>query len=133
MFCNPKCRNEAWEQYHKIECRFLIILFRNEVSFSDDELLCLRMFLIATKLGKELKALMEHEVYGKLMSDKSFQENTRFCNTDYYNIHNLEDRLENRTNGLWDVVTKTAAHMIHIFKMISFFDEFQESTSFVSF
>lgn len=95
MYCSERCRKEAFDLYHRIECRILpwVRLMEDSGGELDNILLCLRMFLIGTKQGSLLTELMRNSnVYdcleGKLNCvDVSYRD-------DYLSILNLPWRFD---------------------------------------
>lgn len=75
MYCSERCRQEAFDLYHRIECKMLVIfnsVLHKWPQLKEDPLLVLRLFLIGTKQGSELTKLMnDPNVYDSLEGKRS--------------------------------------------------------------
>lgn len=61
MFCGQKCRAEALVSFHRVECQIMPTLLR--LQLEDKEMLALRMVLIATKQGEDLKSFTNYSFF----------------------------------------------------------------------
>lgn len=64
MFCSIRCRENAFEKFHRIECQiFSMLMDPDEEDVSMMTWATVRILLIATKQGQELDQMMSHPVY----------------------------------------------------------------------
>lgn len=130
MFCGEKCRDNALERYHRVECQ--IIYYAHHFNIEDEMWLAMRILMIATKQGKELKALMEHSTFKNPMEINRKYIPSKFDPEDYLNLHHLED---NANCSPFEESCKfgfTAALLLHMLKKSEFFGEKKKSNEKVS-
>lgn len=122
MFCGERCRNEALELYHRMECEYLFALRPLVVGQSNIEVLTLRVLMKATKQGTKLCELMEHPIFSEPFTKNGFDVNAKLLLDDYLTIHNHEDNFAKMPDMMQFKKAVTAAVLVDILKRTSFFD-----------
>lgn len=126
MFCSDSCRAQAFVQYHRIECQIMNNL-KSKI-FDMESKLALRMLMIATQQGKDLKKLSEHPVYQIPFNPSIRSVNKRHFQEDYYHIHHLESHERNLKN--FDLIhfCYKAAILIDLLRWTTFFERTRDFT-----
>lgn len=119
MFCGKHCREKAFKLFHRTECEILALV--RSLEFSKMELLSLRILIIASNQGKELKSLMVHPLYSYPIMDKYINVYDKFISEDYFSVHNLEDNFSKRSVQNSFSRSVVAAVLLHVLKQSSFF------------
>ncbi|KAK7584217.1 hypothetical protein V9T40_005180 [Parthenolecanium corni] len=126
LFCSDSCRAQAFVQYHRIECQIMNNL-KSKI-FDMESKLALRMLMIATRQGKDLKKLSEHPVYQIPFNPSIRSVNKRHFQEDYYHIHHLESHERNLKN--FDLIhfCYKAAILIDLLRWTTFFERTRDFT-----
>lgn len=127
MFCNDKCRQEAFDSFHSIECKFIASLV--SLKLNRTACLALKILLVATDQGKSLNALMAHPVYGQSFNRQLFDSNDVYDSRKYAAVHDLIDNFEKKDVLFQFYRAATAALLVHILKQSPFFDSANNSDS----
>lgn len=125
MFCNEKCRELCWTQFHSIDCSLLPVI-SNKVGKMG--LLALRVLLIATHKGKKSRQLLEEVEEAEKAAEVNprtlgFNKEGLYLSTDYWPIHFLVGHLDHRANA--DIFRRsvTAACLLHCLETFTKFFE----------
>lgn len=119
MFCSERCRENATDLFHDIECPILATALTLKVS--EMEWLAFRTLIVAAKQGKQLMTLMMHPLYGHPISEKTCELSEKYISEDYLTVHNLEDNFTKRCAA--DIFQRSVAVaiLLHLLKQTSFF------------
>ncbi|KAJ1521221.1 hypothetical protein ONE63_002907 [Megalurothrips usitatus] len=121
MFCNEKCRSECWERFHSIDCPLLPHVYKKVGKMG---LLALRVLIVASQQGRELKNLYEGVEGMKVPEDQrtlGFSVDGQYVSTDYYPIHYLVGHSNRRANADLFRRSVTAACLLHCLETCSRF------------
>lgn len=121
MFCGLCCRNEAFTRYHRIECEFLS--FAVTLEERKVELLTLRLLMVITKQGAELRRMMEDPVFKDPFMKKVFNVNETLDPEDSTTIHSLDDNFVRMPAQEKFERAAMAAMLVHILKQTTYFDD----------
>lgn len=121
MFCSDKCRREALDTFHAVECK--IIPFLVQMELNQFAFLALRILLIASNQGKSLKNLITHPVYSQPFYRRPFNANEIYDSGEYAAVHDLFDNFEKKDTHFLFYRAATAAFLVHILKMTTFFED----------
>ena len=79
MYCSALCRSRAFNLYHRVECK--ILRFRDvRENLEEDDYMALRMLLIGTEQGANLKTLMKKLTTEYIFAEKIDPTNKPFAN-----------------------------------------------------
>lgn len=126
MYCGNRCRQEAYELYHRVECE--IISFFPDIEVIRADMLALRILLIGTEQGKLLLSLRRNENFKNIFKDTPkyipYQKYTR----DYLSVCNLKITKRKLLKSTRDTQIRVcrAVLMLHLLKQSSFFDSANE-------
>lgn len=144
MFCGQDCREKALLSFHRVECQIMPTLLR--LRLRDEDMLTLRMVLITTKQGEDLKDLIEYPFFEnckintepsskKKIKNKNntknykkpakIRKNFRKSKNEYGKVCSLDDGLivlsrEEMVNKFWNRAL-VAAILLHVLKSSSHF------------
>ncbi|KAK3911325.1 Annexin B9 [Frankliniella fusca] len=121
LFCNEKCRSEAWERFHSIDCSLAPIISKRVGQMG---LLALRVLLVASDKGKRVQQLFEEVENQRDSPDprtRGFNENGLYGSTDYWPIFYLVGHTERRSNADLFRRSVTAACLLHCLEKFSDF------------
>lgn len=121
MFCGERCRNEALNRFHRLECEILMFLLA--AAPYKEELLALRILSIVTKQGAALAELMEHPVYMQPFTRTKRDLTAKFDPDDYSNFHNLLNHFEDAWDDVQLERAGMAAYFVHMLRSSSLFDD----------
>lgn len=93
MYCCEKCRTEASNSYHEIECG--MILFYDRAGVNETEQAAMRAFLTGTKKGTDLPNLMQILKPSDIFEEKSDTKDEPFVN-DYCSILKLLRKFDDK-------------------------------------
>lgn len=117
MYCSVRCRNDAYDHYHRMECAILPIA----MEFGEEEpaWLALRILFVATKQGEELERILKHPAYQEPMKniDSSVLEN---FDSDFMHVYNLMFNFQ-RPEGQWHPSCINAVTYLYVLKHSEFF------------
>lgn len=121
MFCSNKCRQEAFDTFHAVECKIIPFLVQMELNrFAH---LALRILLVASNQGKSLKNLITHPIYSQPFCRRPFNANEIYDSREYAAIHDLFDNFDKKDTNFQFYRATTAALLVHILKKIKFFED----------
>ena len=118
MYCSEHCRKQAHNSYHRVECEMLSIEYRIPSTVrSSIEFTELRMLLIGSKQGTQLRNLMEKLTLRDILTEDTDPTNKVFVNN-YLSVLRI-CRTFNPLLADWSV--SCAARALALLKRTSFF------------
>ncbi|KAK7588103.1 hypothetical protein V9T40_005348 [Parthenolecanium corni] len=126
-FCSEKCLSRAFDEFHRVECPILLTLMKLEIA--GDAHLAIRLFLVATKQGANLKSMMQHLVFKSPLEIHLGPIKGQYFAEDYINVHNLMDNHGKLTALNLFRKCCEAVVLLFVLKHTTFFSKSEEDTS----
>ncbi|XP_011502584.1 PREDICTED: SET and MYND domain-containing protein 4-like [Ceratosolen solmsi marchali] len=98
MYCSYKCKNEAWKQYHDIEC--LVTGYLLNIDFNKCKLFSMRLTILALRQAgsiEKLKHIVQNANNYTDPSRKGFDEDGMYCSDKYCSFYSLTTNTEKRS------------------------------------
>ncbi|KAJ8679587.1 hypothetical protein QAD02_015374 [Eretmocerus hayati] len=98
MYCSTKCKDEAWEQYHDVECDVTGNLL--SLDFDKSILFSMRLAILAIRELGNIKNLRNHVKQSESSTDllkKGFAEDGLYHSDKYLSVHSLVTNTEKRS------------------------------------
>ncbi|XP_049854136.1 SET and MYND domain-containing protein 4-like [Schistocerca gregaria] len=124
MFCSDKCRNEALEKSHSVDCSILAPLTRYGIDKMG--MLAVRIILTAAAYGKKLNELLSEIRSFEMETSadkrtKGFSKDGKYHSDEYTTIYHLVGNTDKRTVGDLFKRAVNAACILHCFEEYSDF------------
>lgn len=123
MFCSIKCQDAALNNFHRVECQILPSFLK--LKLSEREILAVRMLLLATKQGQEMKEFMKDPDFSQPFVKRKVELNKKYNTKNYHIICNLEDKLTELSSEDFSHIylqkATIAAFLLHILKQSKVF------------
>lgn len=118
MYCSKKCRKEAFNSYHRSECKLTVLYEYLAVERLTP--LVVQMFLIGTEQGKQLTNLMKELKPSDIFTDRFDSDTPKFVRN--YRSSLRMCRMTNRVGDIDEAIKPTVDIIIALLRT-SFFRE----------
>lgn len=89
MYCSQLCKEDAFKQYHQIECQMDLYFQALMKTLPFNIRLTIRTFLVATKQGEDLEKLMQNSFFKNPMKKAIDPISKKFNSEDAVHLLNL--------------------------------------------